>query len=160
MCPPPYAGRNTLKVKIGDEVEVSGYSVPARVIGVMDNIVAVAVGSVRTKVDRSQVVQVFTASSESPRRDHHSNEIVMSFDVDIHGMRADEAREAIERGVDTAILSGAHQVRLIHGKGTGVLRTVVAEVLTEHTEVHTFEMATAHEGGEGVTVATLEAWIR
>lgn len=148
-----------MKVKIGDEVEVTGLSGQARVVGVMDNMVAVAVGSMRIQVHRSRIVQVVTESRDSPHCDYHSNEIVTSFDVNIHGMRADEAREAIERGLDDGLRSGAHKVRMIHGKGTGVLRAVVAEVLTEHAEVHTFEIARPHEGGDGVTVATFEAWI-
>ncbi len=148
-----------MKVTIGDEVEVSGYSVRARVIGVIDNIVVVAMGSLRTKVDSSQIVRVLTVSSELPRREYYPNVIETSVDVDIHGMRADEAREAIERGLDDAVRSGTPHVRLIHGKGTGVLRAVVAEVLTEHAEVHAFETTRSAEGGEGVTIATLEAWI-
>ena len=148
-----------MKVTIGDEVEVSGYSVRARVIGVIDNIVVVAMGSLRTKVDSSQIVRVLTVSSELPRREYYPNVIETSVDVDIHRMRADEAREAIERGLDDAVRSGTPHVRLIHGKGTGVLRAVVAEVLTEHAEVHAFETARSAEGGEGVTIATLEAWI-
>ncbi|MBH40755.1 MAG: hypothetical protein CL790_05945 [Chloroflexi bacterium] len=150
---------DAMKVVVGDELEISGYSVRARVIGVMDDIVVVAIGSLRTKIRCSQIVRRLPASNEVPRRTYCPSVIATSVDVDIHGMRADEAREAIERGLDDALRSGTPHVRLIHGKGTGVLRAVVAEVLTEHTEVHAFEMARSTDGGEGVTIATLEAWI-
>ena len=159
MCDLNYSGQRVLKVTIGDQVEVSGYSVHARVIGVIDGVVVVGMGSLRTKIDSSQIVRVLPGSSELPRRTYYPTVIATSVDVDIHGMRADEAREAVERGLDDALQSGTPHVRLIHGKGTGVLRAVVVEVLTEHGEVHAFETARSAEGGEGVTIATLEAWI-
>ena len=159
MCDLNYSGQRVLKVTTGDQVEVSGYSVHARVIGVIDDVVVVGMGSLRTKIDSSQIVRVLPGSSELPRRTYYPTVIATSVDVDIHGMRADEAREAVERGLDDALQSGTPPVRLIHGKGSSVLSEVDEEVMTEHAEVHAFETARSAEGGEGVTIATLEAWI-
>jgi DNA mismatch repair protein MutS2 len=76
-------------------------------------------------------------------------------DVDLRGMTADEAREAVQRAVDDAVLADLAAVRIIHGKGTGVLRKVVDEVLRADRRVTAHRLAPPREGGTGVTVAQL-----
>jgi DNA mismatch repair protein MutS2 len=70
-------------------------------------------------------------------------------------MTADEAREAVQRAVDDAVLADLAAVRIIHGKGTGVLRKVVDEVLRADRRVTAHRLAPPREGGTGVTVAQL-----
>ena len=72
-------------------------------------------------------------------------------------MRADEAAEMAERSLDEALRQGAATLRIIHGKGTGALRAVVAEVLTGHASVRRHTPAPLNEGGDGVTVAALRS---
>jgi len=76
-------------------------------------------------------------------------------EVDLRGMMADEAREAVERAVDDAVLADLPVLRIIHGKGTGVLRKVVDEVLRADRRVTGHRLAPPREGGTGVTVAEL-----
>jgi DNA mismatch repair protein MutS2 len=76
-------------------------------------------------------------------------------EVDLRGMMADEAREAVERAVDDAVLADLPVLRIIHGKGTGVLRKVVDEVLRADRRVTGHQLAPPREGGTGVTVAEL-----
>lgn len=76
-------------------------------------------------------------------------------EVDLRGMMADEAREAVQRAVDDAVLADLAAVRIIHGKGTGVLRKVVDEVLRADRRVTAHRLAPPREGGTGVTVADL-----
>ncbi len=54
------------------------------------------------------------------------------------------------------MLSGLHELRVIHGKGTGVLRETVAEYARADRRVKSFHLAAAYEGGSGVTVLELE----
>ena len=61
----------------------------------------------------------------------------------------------LDKYLDEAYLSGLPFVRVIHGKGTGVLRQVVREQLATHPLVRSFQSAPPNEGGEGVTVAVL-----
>ena len=72
-------------------------------------------------------------------------------------MRANDAVETVERSVDDALRQSAATVRIIHGKGTGALRKVVAEVLTEHPAVREHATAPLNEGGDGATVAALRS---
>jgi DNA mismatch repair protein MutS2 len=76
-------------------------------------------------------------------------------EVDLRGQRAEEALEQLERYLDQAYLAGMPFVRIIHGKGTGRLRTMVRQALRHHPDVKSFEEGADQEGGEGVTVAKL-----
>jgi DNA mismatch repair protein MutS2 len=78
-------------------------------------------------------------------------------ELDLRGQRVDEALDALDRYLDAAYLAGLPWVRIIHGKGTGRLREAIRQVLTEHSQVASFEKGAENEGGEGVTVARLKS---
>ena len=79
-----------------------------------------------------------------------------SMRLDLRGMRADMAVAELERFVDRALLSGRESLEVVHGKGTGALRSAVHEFLKRCPAVHEFSMANADEGGEGVTRISLQ----
>jgi DNA mismatch repair protein MutS2 len=76
-------------------------------------------------------------------------------EVDLRGCRADEALEKLDRFLDRAALQKLHQVRIVHGKGTGALKREVEKHLKNHPLVASFRMGELNEGGWGVTVAEL-----
>ncbi len=76
-------------------------------------------------------------------------------ELDIRGLRVEDGLEALERFLDNAFLSRMPWVRIIHGKGTGKLRTAVRETLKSNSYVKSFEEGIEGEGGAGVTVAKL-----
>jgi DNA mismatch repair protein MutS2 len=80
---------------------------------------------------------------------------VASPEVDLRGMRSDEAELALARAVDAAVLDGLSQLRIIHGKGTGALRLRVSEALKADSRVSSHRLGQTGEGGAGVTVAVL-----
>ena len=77
-------------------------------------------------------------------------------EVDLRGLRAEDALDKLERYLERAHLAGLPFVRIIHGKGTGRLRAVVREALAEEPYVRSFEPGSEKEGGDGVTVAKLK----
>ena len=70
-------------------------------------------------------------------------------------MTADEAKDAVDRAIDGAVLADLPAIRIIHGKGTGVLRTAVDELLRRDQRIASHRLAPPREGGTGVTVAEL-----
>ena len=76
-------------------------------------------------------------------------------EIDLRGLRADEAVAELERRIDAAYLSGMPFVRIIHGKGSGALRKAVREALSANPAVKTLESGKDEEGGDGVTIAFL-----
>jgi DNA mismatch repair protein MutS2 len=76
--------------------------------------------------------------------------------IDIRGKRPEEAREYLSKYIDQAILLRVHEVRILHGKGNGVLRDMVQEYLTETPEVIRIEDEKLERGGHGITVVYLQ----
>ncbi|NKB88673.1 MAG: endonuclease MutS2 [Acidobacteria bacterium] len=120
--------------------------------------VEVAVNGKRVVVPRSNVVPdapPVPSRSKShqvrrPRRDD------VSAEIDLHGMRVDEALTTVDRHIDDALLGGLDSVRLIHGIGTFRLRDAIREHLRDRPEVASIAAADPFSGGEGVTVVRLE----
>lgn len=77
-------------------------------------------------------------------------------ELDIRGMASDEAILELDRYIDNAIVSGLETIRIIHGKGTGVLRKSVQTHLRSHKAVASFRLGTFGEGENGVTIAELQ----
>ena len=154
--PPPDepAEPGPLDVRVGDEVEADGFSGRAVVLGITDQSVEVAIGSARATFGRARLQRVVQAPPRPKRRPRRVATGGGTQEIDIRGMRAEEAAEMTERSVDDALRQGAATLRIIHGKGTGALRAVVAEVLTAHAAVRQHAAAPLNEGGDGVTVAT------
>jgi DNA mismatch repair protein MutS2 len=76
-------------------------------------------------------------------------------EIDLRGQRVEEGLEALDRYLESAYLAGLPFVRIIHGKGTGRLRTYIREALGDSIRVKRWENAVDKEGGEGVTIAHL-----
>ncbi|MGI6279331.1 MAG: endonuclease MutS2 [Acutalibacteraceae bacterium] len=80
----------------------------------------------------------------------------ISGEIDLRGMASDEALIELDRYIDNALLSGLDIIRIIHGKGTGVLRNSVQSHLRKHKAVKSFRLGTFGEGENGVTIAELK----
>lgn len=76
-------------------------------------------------------------------------------ELDLRGQRADEALHSLEQYLDAAYLAGLPFARIIHGKGTGRLRDVVRQSLSQNPHIQSYEAGGEKEGGDGVTVAIL-----
>jgi len=80
----------------------------------------------------------------------------VSGEIDMRGMASDEAILELDRYIDNALVSGLETIRIIHGKGTGVLRKSVQAHLRGHKAVKSFRLGTFGEGENGVTIAELK----
>ena len=92
-----------------------------------------------------------TAASTTP---YHASP---GMEIDLRGQRAEDAVDALDRYLENAFLAGMPFVRIIHGKGTGKLRQVIRQALTDSEHVSRFESGADNEGGDGVTIAHLES---
>jgi DNA mismatch repair protein MutS2 len=79
-----------------------------------------------------------------------------SYMLDLRGQRADEAEAALSRSLDRAILQGRSELEVIHGRGTGALRSAVHQILQSFSGVASFELAPEDRGGDGVTLVHLK----
>ena len=151
-------------LKVGDFVHIDGSESAAEVLGIKGNEVEVSIGSIKSFVKlnrlqratrKSRESQVVPYSSSSAGLDLVEKRINLGFQIDIRGFRADEAIAKMDSVIDQAILVGQNELRIVHGKGNGVLRKVVREHLRRYSEVKSMEDEHADRGGDGVTIVHL-----
>ena len=80
----------------------------------------------------------------------------VSSECDVRGMNLEEALSAVGLYLDEAVLAGLNEVYIIHGKGTGILRTGIQQDLRKNRHVKSFRRGMYGEGEDGVTVVTLK----
>ena len=147
----------TQEITTGSWVDVATLGgKPARVLELRNGSAVVTVGAVKMTVPLASLTP-----SESPPIDVGVTwtadipEVIAPTEIDVRGMRVDEAEGVVMQALDAAVRADLRSLRIIHGKGTGALRERVAEMLTKDTRVKQFRLGAWNEGGAGVTVAEL-----
>jgi DNA mismatch repair protein MutS2 len=154
-------------IQLGERVRVSTLNAEGVVTALGESDAEVQIGSLRVRarlVDLERKSASESKVSESKVKSQKSSDLRPStvdvkqspgLEVSLRGMMVEEALEALERYLEKAYLAGLPFVRIVHGKGTGKLRTAVRAALRGHSYVRAFEEAHPNEGGEGVTVALI-----
>ena len=153
-----------VKVSAGDKVRVKQLNKFAEVISVKSSgkkPIQILIGTMRMPVDYHEIDSVHPKEknanlSTSVLDIQYNKANAVSGELDIHGMRAAEAADEVRKYLDNAVLAGLPSVRILHGRGTGVLRQIVREALQEYPYIANYQYAPFDEGGEGVTVATFK----
>jgi DNA mismatch repair protein MutS2 len=149
-------------LRVGDVVHVTSIGLSGEIVAIdeEDNTATVQVGGFRMTVNRNELKPAKGQSATDQRFTPSQRDVQLpappdvSMTFDIRGWRASEVSTRLDRYLNDAYLAGLHQVRLIHGKGTGALRQVVRELLASHPLVASFSSG-GRDGGDGVTIATL-----
>lgn len=148
------------EIEVGDWVKILDTDSEAQVISVAKNNLVLAMGDLRMVQKRNRVVRIPTKASTAPRRSsqYASTKDVADFvsEVDVRGMRTESALYEIEKQLDRAVMMGFPTLKIIHGKGNGILRKFIREYLRKYGEVKRMEDEHPDRGGEGITYAYLE----
>jgi DNA mismatch repair protein MutS2 len=145
----------------GMEVHVRSLGRSGRVQGVRGDQVEVLLGRALFKVARTDLLIGSTQEREAKRRELSPapaptfRDASAPTEIKLIGMRVEEALPALDKFLDAALLAGHGQVRVIHGHGTGRLRSAVRSFLDSHALVASHRAGRGEEGGEGATVAVL-----
>ncbi len=152
-------------LKPGSYVKMEGQETIGKIEEIRGKQVTVLFGSlkIRTKTENLIVAtyneirtwesnQKFSKPSGSVF--HQLNDKMADFkmSIDIRGKKAEEAHEIIARYIDQAILLRVHEVRILHGKGDGILRSILHSILRDVQEVARYEDESLERGGHGVTL--------
>ncbi len=144
------------ELKPGETVYIPRFGQNGQVIAVpKPNEAVVQVGSIRVNLGFAELRR--TEAVSAPARETTPMMVMekakdFKAELDMRGMRAEEALAQLDKYLDDALLSGVSRVYLIHGKGTGALRAAVAEHLRGDRRVKSFRLGETGEGGAGVTV--------
>ena len=149
-------------LKVGDEVEILHLKTRGTVLSAPDakGEVQLQAGIVKLKAHLSQLRLVKEENAPKQKSSFHAQTGAMtrtvSMSCDVRGMALDEALPVVDQYLDEAVMASLNEVSIIHGKGTGVLRSGIQQHLRRHPHVKSFRLGVYGEGESGVTVVTLK----
>ena len=148
------------EIIVGDTVEILKLGTKANVVAInKDGSLQLQAGILKMNAKLDEVYLIEQSNNYAPQKgrpEHSGREMklaAMSNEVDLRGMDSIEAVCVLERYMDEAMRSNLRSVRIIHGKGTGVLRTAVHQSLKKNRFVKNFRLGVYGEGEDGVTIA-------
>ena len=154
-------------IQSGDYVRIKGQTTVGQVMEISGKNAVVMFGLMKTNVktdrlERSDAPKPTTTiakstfvSSETQDR-MYEKRLSFKQDIDVRGMRGDEAIQAVTYFIDDAILVGVSRVRILHGTGSGILRTLIRQYLATVPGVADFRDEHVQFGGAGITVVDLK----
>jgi len=149
----------------GDTVRLNGQTSVGEVISVNRNDITVAFGQITTVVKSSRLepaqpvkaqdVRTATYVSRQTREDIYNRKLAFKPDIDVRGMRGEEAIQTVMHFIDDATLIGMSRVRILHGTGNGILRNLIRQYLHTVPAVMDYHDEHIQFGGHGITVVDL-----
>ncbi len=159
----PVPEQRFVAIAEGDRVRLKGVREPARVRRKLSGgLLEVEAGLMRMQITTDDVEEVLPATPETTRLPKNvSYEAGPRWDVsyreiNVIGKRAEEAREEVDKFLDSASMASVDRVRIVHGHGMGILKRVIGELLAINPHVEKYYPATPAEGGTGATVVELK----
>lgn len=151
-------------IEQGMYVRIIGQQAIGEVMSVSKNSAVVRFGAIKSTV-RTERLQPSEAPKEEVRKvsflttetqeNLHQKRLNFKSDIDIRGMRGDEAVQAIGYFIDDAVVCDVHQLRILHGTGNGILRTLIRQYLSTLPFVKNFHDEHIQFGGAGITIVDL-----
>ena len=154
---------NPSAIDIGDLVRIIGQQTIGEVSAIRDNMVLIFNNAVKLKVPIERLEKI-TSYDDLPKAKENRKKYGSMMDdllgksatfktsIDLRGVKAEEALKTVQNYIDDAILLNVGEVRILHGKGTGVLRKVIREYLGTINEIKAYNDAAIEQGGHGITV--------
>ncbi len=151
----------TMELSAGDWVKLIDSETMGQVIDVAKGNVIMAIGDLRSVVKLNRVIKISNkAVPKEIRKSSYSSGLTedlaqFSPEIDLRGQRANDAIYEIERYLDKALMMGLPSLKIIHGKGDGILRKMIREYLKKFPHVSRIEDEHADRGGDGITYVFL-----
>ena len=151
-------------LQAGDNVVIKGSNTVGSLISIDEKYALVAFGNIKTRIEADQVERTMRKEkmpkaeslSRSTTDEIRTRQLNFKPDIDVRGMRADEALQAITYFIDDAIQFSAQRVRILHGTGTGALKVAIRQYLSSVSGVKSYRDEHVQFGGAGITVVDLE----
>ena len=150
---------------INDFVTMEGNSTIGQILSIDNKYATVAFGLLKTKVEIKKLLKSQAKSlpkqeksfvSRTTTDEMRNRQLNFKQEIDVRGMRADEAIQTVTYFIDDATQFSARQVRILHGTGTGILKVRIREYLNAKPNVKSYRDEHVQFGGAGITVVELE----
>lgn len=154
-------------LKIGSNVRMKGQTATGVILEMQDKQAVVAFGNLKSTVKLARLEAISNNQLKKEARKYDSimststdevrqRKLTFSSEMDVRGMRGDEALQAVMYFIDDAIMVGVSGVRILHGTGTGALRQMIRQYLATIHAVKTFRDEHIQFGGAGITIVEFE----
>lgn len=163
--PPPPPELLSGPIAVGDTVRMEGSENSGIVLEVKGKNARVSMGGLTVSLKTTQLQKL--RAQAPPKAESSGMGIVRGLDInqklsefshslDVRGLYSGDALTQTEQYMDDAILLGTREVRIVHGKGNGVLKTQIRQFLKKYKEIESLEYDHADRGGEGVSIITFK----
>jgi DNA mismatch repair protein MutS2 len=154
-------------LKVGANVRLKGQTATGKIMEIQDKQAIVAFGQMKSTVKLSKLE---TVSNTQLKKEKHKFEslgttttdevrqrkLTFKSEIDVRGMRGDEALQAVMYFIDDAVMVGVASVRILHGTGTGALRQMIRQYLGTVHDVRNYRDEHVQFGGAGITIVEFE----
>jgi len=150
---------NISDFSVGSFVSIKNTTTSGRIILIDKerNKALIESGSIKMQVDLQDLIPTLSKSEQMPVTHHHNiSQTVTNYRLDIRGRKPEEADFEILKFIDDSYMTGQQRVEILHGKGTGVLKKTVKDILDKHEKVKNYYFAPIEFGGEGITIVELK----
>ncbi|ADQ79198.1 Smr protein/MutS2 [Paludibacter propionicigenes WB4] len=165
--PVPTSNAEHETLKIGSNVRMKGQTATGTIIEMQDKQALVAFGNLKSTVKLNQLEAISNNQLKKEARKYESlgstatdevrqRKLTFQSEIDVRGMRGDEALQAVMYFIDDAVMVGVASVRILHGTGTGALRQMIRQYLGTTHGIRTYRDEHIQFGGAGVTVVEFE----
>ncbi|WP_339866248.1 Smr/MutS family protein [uncultured Algoriphagus sp.] len=152
------------KIAVGDWVRVKDNGAIAEVLQIKGNELEVSIGELKSKVKLSRLEKISQGEAKREKKaavsrsGYNTNEKMMDYspNLDLRGKRGEEILFMIQSFIDEGYMLGLKDLRIVHGKGNGILRDLTRNFLKDMSQVRHMEDEHADRGGAGVTLVTLK----
>jgi len=165
--PVPTSNAEHETLKIGSNVRMKGQTATGIIIEMQDKQALVAFGNLKSTVKLNRLEAISNNQLKKEARKYESlgntatdevrqRKLTFQSEIDVRGMRGDEALQAVMYFIDDAVMVGVASVRILHGTGTGALRQMIRQYLGTTHGIRTYRDEHIQFGGAGVTVVEFE----
>ena len=165
--PVPTSNAEHETLKIGSNVRMKGQTATGIIIEMQDKQALVAFGNLKSTVKLNRLEAISNNQLKKEARKYESlgntatdevrqRKLTFQSEIDVRGMRGDEALQAVMYFIDDAVRVGVASVRILHGTGTGALRQMIRQYLGTTHGIRTYRDEHIQFGGAGVTVVEFE----
>jgi DNA mismatch repair protein MutS2 len=144
-------------IVVGDWVQLRDSETTGQVLEINRDNLVLALGDLRSVVKKNRVLKISNKQAKKAAQTNSFtgsiSDAISSFnaELDLRGMRGEHAIHEVEKYMDKSIMLGFPVVKLIHGKGDGILRKMIREYLKKYSQVNRLEDEHADRGGDGIT---------
>lgn len=154
-------------IEVGDKVRLFGQESVGEVLDINGKNYLVSFGSMTTSLSETRIEKISNNEFKRQSQVQHHPTVASHFNmqerrlnfkpgIDVRGLRTDEALEKVQDLVDEAVMLNIREIKILHGKGNGILRQMIREYLSTFDFIKSFKDEHIEMGGSGITVVEME----